>query len=367
MVDEYQDTSDIQEEFINLIANNNLYMVGDIKQSIYRFRNANPYIFKEKYDTYRDDPSKGMKIDLLKNFRSRREVLDNINLLFDLFMDDYIGGADYKASHRMVFGNTAYEEEGKTEQKYDFEVIKYNKSPVQGITKDEQEAFTIGFDILNKITDKYQVFDKNKKILRDVTYNDFVILLDKSKNFELYKKIFEYLGIPMSILKEQSLKKDYDVLVLKNLLKLLICIKNKDFSNDFKYCFISIARSFLYRLDDDLIFSYFVNNSFFESDIYKELSELVKNMDIMSPKEFFNFVVESVKYEEKLITIGDIKSFRIRLEYFYNLISNFESQGNTIYDFVLYLDNIFDGESDLKFNINSNSGKDKDFRYKRRI
>ena len=191
LVDEYQDTSDTQETFIGLIAHNNVYMVGDIKQSIYRFRNANPYIFKEKYDTYRDDPSKGMKIDLLKNFRSRREVLNNINLLFDLFMDDYIGGADYKASHRMVFGNTAYEEEGKTEQNYDFEVIKYNKSPVQGITKDEQEAFTIGFDILNKITDKYQVFDKSKKILRDVTYNDFVILLDKSKNFELYKKIFE--------------------------------------------------------------------------------------------------------------------------------------------------------------------------------
>ena len=79
-------------------------------------------------------------------------------------------------------------------------------------------------------------------------------------------------------------------------------------------------------------------------------------MDIMSPKEFFNFVVESVKYEEKLITIGDIKAFRIRLEYFYNLISNFESQGNTIYEFVLYLDSIFEGESDLKFNINSNSG-----------
>ena len=356
LVDEYQDTSDTQETFIGLIAHNNVYMVGDIKQSIYRFRNANPYIFKDKYDTYRDDPKKGMKIDLLKNFRSRREVLDNINLLFDLFMDDYIGGADYKVSHRMVFGNTSYEEEGLTDQKYDFEVYKYNKSTVQGITKDEQEAFIIGEDILDKVNNHYQVFDKGKKILRDVTFNDFVILLDKSKNFELYKKIFEYLGIPLSILKEQSLKKDYDVLVLKNLLKLLICIKNKDFSNDFKYCFVSVARSFLYRLDDDLIFSYFVNNNFFNSDIYKELSELVKNMDIMSPKEFFNFVVESVKYEEKLITIGDIKAFRIRLEYFYNLISNFESQGNTIYDFVLYLDSIFEGESDLKFNINSSSG-----------
>ena len=82
LVDEYQDTSDTQETFIGLIAHDNVYMVGDIKQSIYRFRNANPYIFKNKYDTYRDYPDKGMKIDLLKNFRSRREVLDNINIEF---------------------------------------------------------------------------------------------------------------------------------------------------------------------------------------------------------------------------------------------------------------------------------------------
>ena len=67
MVDEYQDTSDTQEKFISLISSNNVYMVGDIKQSIYRFRNANPYIFKNKYDTYRDTDV-GEKIDLLKNF-----------------------------------------------------------------------------------------------------------------------------------------------------------------------------------------------------------------------------------------------------------------------------------------------------------
>ena len=82
MVDEYQDTSDTQEAFINLIANNNVYMVGDIKQSIYRFRNANPYLFKQKYDTYRNT-DQGVKIDLVKNFRSRREVLEDINL-FDI-------------------------------------------------------------------------------------------------------------------------------------------------------------------------------------------------------------------------------------------------------------------------------------------
>ena len=78
MVDEYQDTSDLQETLVNLISNNNVYMVGDIKQSIYRFRNANPLIFKNKYDKYSKEDG-GIKIDLLKNFRSRDTVLENIN------------------------------------------------------------------------------------------------------------------------------------------------------------------------------------------------------------------------------------------------------------------------------------------------
>ena len=94
MIDEYQDTNDLQEEFISMISNHNVYMVGDIKQSIYRFRNANPYIFKNKYDNYSVSTT-DCKIDLNKNFRSRSEVLDNINIIFTLIMNDDIGGADY--------------------------------------------------------------------------------------------------------------------------------------------------------------------------------------------------------------------------------------------------------------------------------
>ena len=69
-----------------MISNNNVYMVGDIKQSIYRFRGSNPEIFKEKYSNYSKDIG-GYKIDLIKNFRSRSEVLDNINKIFCLIMD----------------------------------------------------------------------------------------------------------------------------------------------------------------------------------------------------------------------------------------------------------------------------------------
>ena len=91
-------------------------MVGDIKQSIYRFRNANPYIFKNKYDSYSTNNG-GIKIDLNKNFRSREEVINNINLMFNRIMDDDIGGASYKESHQMVYGNLMYKGEGDNKRK----------------------------------------------------------------------------------------------------------------------------------------------------------------------------------------------------------------------------------------------------------
>ena len=353
LVDEYQDTSDTQEKFISLISNNNVYMVGDIKQSIYRFRNANPYIFKNKYDSYRDTDA-GIKIDLVKNFRSRKEVLENINLLFDLFMDDEIGGADYKASHRMVFGNNSYLEQGYTEQNYNLDVLTY-KEVEKPFTKDEQEAFIIGKDILEKINNKFQVFDKDTGVLRDIEYKDFVILLDKSKNFDLYKQIFEYLHIPLNILKDESLRKDQDVLVIKNLLNLLICIKEKRFDEDFKYSFTSISRSYLFKTSDEEIYETHVSNKYFETELYKKCLIVLEKIDLMSPSEYLNYVLEEFNYEECLLTIGNVKSFRVRTEYFYNLVKSFEENGNTIYDFVNYLDEIFDNDYDLKFSINQSS------------
>ena len=358
LVDEYQDTSDTQEKFISLISNNNVYMVGDIKQSIYRFRNANPYIFKDKYDLYRDT-DQGIKIDLVKNFRSRKEVLDNINLLFELFMDDEIGGADYKTSHKMVFGNTSYIEQGYTEQNYNLDVLTYKEVP-KPYTKDEQEAFIIGKDIIEKINNKFQVFDKDTGVLRNIEYKDFVILLDKSKNFDLYKKIFEYLHIPLTKLKDEALRKDQDILVIKNLLNLLICIKEKRFDEDFKYSFTSISRSYLYKMSDEKLYEIHANDKYKETSLYQKCIEVIEKIDLLPPSAYLNYVLESFDYDEKLLTIGNVKSFRVRTEYFYKLIKNFEENGNTIYDFINYLEEIFDNDYDLKFSINeatSNSCK----------
>lgn len=352
LVDEYQDTSDTQELFLSLISKNNLYMVGDIKQSIYRFRNANPYIFKKKYDSYQD-PKIGVRIDLLKNFRSRREVLENINLLFDLWMDDMFGGANYQKEHRMNFGNESYIHEGLTNQNYQMDIITYSKEDLVGVQPSEEEAFIIGYDIQKKVQEHFQVFDKSKGILRDIQYKDFVILLDKSKDFILYKKIFEYLHIPLTVLKEESLKAEDDILVIKNLLELLICIKEKRFDLDFRYAFTSVSRSFLYPTKDDIIYEYFVKDQFLSSSLYEKCLELSYRMDEMSLSAYFLFVMESFQYEEKLLTIGNIHYFRTRLEYLYRLCCDYEKMGKTIYDFVSYLKEVFEEDYDLKFNISS--------------
>ena len=352
MIDEYQDTNDIGEYFISLISNNNIYMVGDIKQSIYRFRNANPYIFKGKYDLY-SNTSKGIKIDLLKNFRSREEVLSDINLLFNDLMTDDIGGADYKKSHQMVFGNKTYNEDGHTDQNYNLEILTYKNDKT--FTNTEKEIFIIGEDIIKKVSSKYQIFDKDECILRNIKYSDFVILIDRATDFDTYKKVFEYLGIPLTLYKDVELKNGDDILVIRNLLKLIKYMDLENYNKEFKYAFLSIGRSFLFRLSDDELFNYITKDTFKESIIYKKLEEAYNYYYELSPKMFLIKLLEIFNYEEKLLNVGGINVGRVRLEYFYNLLDDYSKSGNDINDFIDYLDNIFELDNKVTFSLNSDS------------
>ena len=144
LIDEYQDTSDIQELLISKISNNNVYVVGDIKQSIYRFRYANPDIFKKKYEDYSKGVG-GKKIDLTNNFRSRFEVLRDINLFFNKTMSSSVGGADYTNGHQLVAGNLSYLKDEKDKS----EILSYEKQ--KGIDSAYIEAQLIADDIKQKV------------------------------------------------------------------------------------------------------------------------------------------------------------------------------------------------------------------------
>ena len=348
MIDEYQDTNDVQDIFISMIANDNVYMVGDIKQSIYRFRGSNPNIFKEKYSNYSNNIG-GYKIDLIKNFRSRFEVLDNINKVFDLIMDSSLGSAEYKETHEMVYGNTAYDTEKMNDFDYDFEVLEYmNNKKETRFDNSEVEIFTIAKDIKNKMKNKIKIFDKETSTLREATYNDFVIILDRSRYFDTYKKIFEYLDIPLTILKDGKLNASTDIYLIKNIVDLIIHINENNFNEEFKYDFTSIGRSFLYEYTDEYIFDTINNKSYKDTTLYKDFSS-IKNINIKTSSELFNDILDITDFYNKLYKIGDYENTNVRIETISKLSSSLSTLGLSITDFRDYLNDIIETKQEIKY------------------
>ena len=345
MVDEYQDTSDLQETFLKLIENNNIYMVGDIKQSIYRFRNANPDIFKQKYEDYKNKIN-GYKIDLVKNFRSRKEVLNNINEIFNLIMDKEIGGADYEKTHQMIFGNNTYEE-NKEDQNYDLEIYNYEED--KNYTKEEIEAFIIAKDIKDKIKNKYQVLKEG--VLQDASYEDFCIIMDRGSAFQTYKKIFEYMQIPLLVMQDEEMTSKEDILVIKNIITLIIKIKENTLDKEAKYCYTSIARSFLEEQSDNDIFITLKEDKIKETKIYNICKEIAKDVENKNLEGLINQVLKEFNFYEKIIKIGNINDSIIRIEKTKEMANNLSSLGYTLNDFIEYLNQVIKTNQDIKYSL----------------
>lgn len=347
MIDEYQDTNDLQETFIKLLENDNVYMVGDIKQSIYRFRNANPLIFKDKYDRYSINNG-GKKIDLLKNFRSREEVLYNINEIFAPLMTQDIGGINYKESHAMVYGNKAYIEKGANDYNNYLDILTYNNEDKK-YTNDEIEAFIIAKDIKKKIEEKYLVFDFDKECNRDVTYNDFCIILDRGSKLSLFKKVFEYLDIPMEVYKDNNLIEENDIFIIKNIIGLILSIKDGIYNKNLKYYFTSVARSYIGNLCDNEIFKCFEENKIFKTDIYNKCYEISKDIDIMTPNILLKRIIKDFDFYDKFILVGNVDAAIKRINYLLELSKNVENLGFSIIDFSNYLNEMIDSDQEIKY------------------
>ena len=352
LIDEYQDTNDLQDIFISYISHDNVYMVGDIKQSIYRFRNANPYIFKKKYDMYTNS-NKDLKIDLNKNFRSRKEVIDNINLLFNSLMDDTIGGAAYLDSHQMVYGNTNYDKVNNED--YNMELLNYEVDETKKYNNDEIEAFIIAKDIKDKINNKYKIMDKESLDERIVNYNDFVILIDRSKNFNLYKKIFEYNKIPVTIMKDITLSSSVDLSILKNIYNIIISIKNKTFDELFNYSFISVARSYLFEMSDNDILKIIKDRNYANTKIYEICYELAKQLDELNNFELINIIIDKFDFYNNIIKVGNINEHIINIDTILDIANQMNKLNYSPIDFKEYIDQIKEKELNIPISLNKDN------------
>ena len=188
MVDEYQDTNHIQERMLELLSNgHNRFMVGDIKQSIYRFRQADPQIFNEKFHSFAKDGKEGQLILLKENFRSSSEVLDAANDVFKHLMDEEVGEISYDGMHQLVFGNTDIQANPENKA----EVLLYDKDDD---SDDDEELVT------NKLTGEMRMVLKEIIHLHNdkgVPFKDIALLTaSRSRNDQVLLALSEY-GIPV--------------------------------------------------------------------------------------------------------------------------------------------------------------------------
>ena len=210
LIDEYQDSNLVQETLLQSVSRlrqgkHNIFMVGDVKQSIYRFRLARPELFMEKYETYSLEDSECQRIDLHKNFRSRPEVLAGVNYIFEQIMGKELGDVEYDEAAALYPGAVFPEPEMQDEEEENFcstEVL-LAETDTEELSDDstdqtaqELEARMIGKRI-QEIVGESQVVDKETGAYRPVRYQDCVILLRTVSGWaEVFVQVLMDMGIP---------------------------------------------------------------------------------------------------------------------------------------------------------------------------
>jgi len=255
-IDEYQDTNEVQEELINRIKrDDNLFMVGDVKQSIYQFRLADPQIFIDKYKKYKTGNEKDcIKIDLNRNFRSKPNVLSCTNRVMERIMTEESSGISYDSDAKLYpgFDHGELLKNGPAAEPVIFDMIvekdvkeslslvSQDTEPVKGT---EMEALFVCRRIKEVLGREY--FDVKSGKVKTVTLDDIVVLLRSYKgSAETYQDVFQREGIPAYIEGNDGYFETVEISVFANLLKIIVN-KRQDIP------LLSVMRSAMFRFTAD--------------------------------------------------------------------------------------------------------------------
>ncbi len=243
-IDEYQDSNIIQETLINAIKKeNNVFMVGDIKQSIYKFRLAEPEIFQGKYESFKDiENDKNQKIDLNYNFRSKKSVIDSVNDVFKYIMPKY----DEEAQ---LYQGIDYD--GNINHKTEFHIVdtKVNENSqlieeLAELKTVEKEGYFVGKIILDTIGKP--IFDAKKGVERKIQKKDIVVLLRNQKNYgDKFQEVFSDMGIQSHISESDGY---FDTTEIELLLNLINVIENR--RNDIALISVLYSSFFKFEIEE---------------------------------------------------------------------------------------------------------------------
>lgn len=337
LVDEYQDTSMLQEKVIQKLSKDNVCMVGDVKQSIYGFRNADCTIFQQKYDAYKNGDG-GYLINLNKSYRSRKEVVDLVNEMFSELMIKATNPIDYKDGHVFEYGFKEYDTLVNKNQNYSLDIYDYDI--VKGRKNGDIESEIMATDIINKINNKFQVYDKDTHKLRDVTFKDFAVIMAKGKRFKDIKKAFAKYGIPTRVTYDEPVKESPIAYVIKNLLIIYRGLLKDEIDDRFIHAYTSISRSFLFRYKDEDIYKVVKNKSFKESEICQTIYRFLDEERYCPLSTILKRIVEEFDIYRKVGRITQFSSNTNKVELFINLTESMDELGYDIDDLVQYFEDI---------------------------
>lgn len=338
MIDEYQDTSDLQEEFINKIADHNCYVVGDVKQSIYKFRNANSAIFLKLFNEY-GRGNGGKRLELSDNFRSREEVVRDVNLLFSSMMRKENTGIDYQNEHQMHFKNAKYGSHITNINNYGLKKVGYTLP--EKVNKNEYEARLIASDIQRKIREKFAIFDGEK--LRPVTYKDFAIITSTKTSYFRYREVFSEFKIPLFIEKDESTKDSQLTMVLQNIIHLLNMRNEENYQQNpaYLHAFLSLYRSFLNDERDDNYLADITNRRNFEDyAINQPLEETYQIIPGLTLAQTLEVIIEKFQIFEHFPLINSMDEQCQLLNNFFKIAKQMDKMNYTLGDFATYFDDL---------------------------
>ncbi len=323
MIDEYQDSNRVQEAMLTAISTcqegkNNIFMVGDVKQSIYRFRNAEPGLFVEKLNSYTDDESQSQKISLDKNFRSREQILRFTNMVFETVMKEDLGGINYDDSCSLKYGasyDRSHDEDFKVELILldDDSKKSYQEATEKKVKPLQYECMILAAKI-KELMKSGRVYDFARGDYRPVQYSDMAILVrKKTKNDEIIDYLGQF-GIPVDTIEGTGY---FDTREFKTMRALLSIIDNN--RQDLALATVLLSPIVGLSFEELGILRSLSEGSLYDAVI--DCEDLSDNAEIIKKINSFNDLLLDLSGKAKTLSVHELISYIYTRTGYYDYVS----------------------------------------------
>ncbi len=366
-IDEYQDTNPLQDALFTKLSRAergepNTFIVGDVKQSIYRFRHSDPRVFAEKAKVFGKDEG-SCKMVLSKNFRSRREVIDSINCVFERIMRDNTAQVEYDDEHYLKWG-ARYIEYNQNKSELYILRDKYDNAEEEILASEQKETLVVAKKIKQMIDEGFLVSEDGEH-MRKLRYSDIAVLSPKINNkAEAIMKTFNLMGVPVYCETSQHF---FDVPEVQTVVSVLRCVDNPlcdiPLASTMRSPVFSFSENELMEIRadgrDKPFYENVVNKSKEKTALGRKCRHFTQKLDIwretaqsVNLERFVTRIIDESGYYSFVGALPGGEMRQANLRRFMALAANYEkNRFKGLYSFVRYIDKTIEAEGEIEADV----------------